>query len=427
MGNNKRGEIRWDRLDNTAHLFPVIAGESMTNTYRLSVVLKEEVDGKLLQEALDILLPKFNLFNVRLRMGFFWYYFEENGKKAPKVVQENTYPCRYINPTSNQSYMFRVTYYKNRINLEVFHVLTDGMGSVNFIKELVCQYLRLAHRDELGADGDELLENTSLNTDDDFLSNYDRPSKNNYEKTRAYTIKGERLPDDGFGVIRGTVSLAELKAVSKKYGVSINDYLVGAFAYGIYRGALKGRYTDRPIRVAVPVNLRPYFGSNTTKNFFVMISADFLPQNGHVYSFEEVLSITSEHLQKQQNKDNLTDILSYNVSNQKNIMLRVVPILIKNIAIKIVYTKSALANTTTLTNLGTVVFPEEYAGYIDNFFGFLSMSKGQLKKALIASYGDSLNITFSTVLKDTSVERCFFGVLSSDGLEVEIETNGVFV
>ena len=24
-------EIRWDRLDNTAHLFPVIAGESMSN------------------------------------------------------------------------------------------------------------------------------------------------------------------------------------------------------------------------------------------------------------------------------------------------------------------------------------------------------------------------------------------------------------
>lgn len=40
--------------------------------------------------------------------------------------------------------MFRVTYYKNRINLEVFHVLTDGMGGINFY-ELTYQYLRLAH------------------------------------------------------------------------------------------------------------------------------------------------------------------------------------------------------------------------------------------------------------------------------------------
>ena len=35
---------RWDRLDNTAHLFPVIAGESMTNTYRIAVELTEPVD-----------------------------------------------------------------------------------------------------------------------------------------------------------------------------------------------------------------------------------------------------------------------------------------------------------------------------------------------------------------------------------------------
>ena len=34
-------EIRWDRLDNTAHLFPVIAGENMSNVYRISVTLTE--------------------------------------------------------------------------------------------------------------------------------------------------------------------------------------------------------------------------------------------------------------------------------------------------------------------------------------------------------------------------------------------------
>ena len=45
--------IRWDKLDNTANLFPVIAGENMTNTYRISCVLKEEIDEALLQEALD--------------------------------------------------------------------------------------------------------------------------------------------------------------------------------------------------------------------------------------------------------------------------------------------------------------------------------------------------------------------------------------
>ncbi len=117
-------EIRWERLDNTAHLFPVIAGESMSNVYRISVTLSELVEPALLQEALDIVLPKFDGFNLRLRQGIFWYYFEENGKPAPRVRQEHTFPCRFIHQNKNHSYMFRVTYYKYRINLEVFHVLT---------------------------------------------------------------------------------------------------------------------------------------------------------------------------------------------------------------------------------------------------------------------------------------------------------------
>ena len=62
-------QLRWDKLDNTALIFPVIAGEGMTNTYRISIELDEEIQPELLQAALDIVLPKFNLFNVRLRMG----------------------------------------------------------------------------------------------------------------------------------------------------------------------------------------------------------------------------------------------------------------------------------------------------------------------------------------------------------------------
>ena len=58
-------QVRWDKLDNTAHLFPSIAGESMTNVYRISVTLKEEVQVEFLQQALDMILPKFDGFNLR--------------------------------------------------------------------------------------------------------------------------------------------------------------------------------------------------------------------------------------------------------------------------------------------------------------------------------------------------------------------------
>ena len=83
---------KWEKLDNTANIFPVIAGEAMTNTYRISVVLKEEIQKDLLQEAVDLVIPKMPGFNLRLRSGFFWYYMEENGKASPKVKEEHRYP-----------------------------------------------------------------------------------------------------------------------------------------------------------------------------------------------------------------------------------------------------------------------------------------------------------------------------------------------
>ena len=61
---DKYREVRWDRLDNTAHLFPVIAGEQMTNVYRISVTLTELVQPELLQEALNLVLPKMDGFQV---------------------------------------------------------------------------------------------------------------------------------------------------------------------------------------------------------------------------------------------------------------------------------------------------------------------------------------------------------------------------
>lgn len=417
-------EIRWDRLDNTAHLFPVIAGENMSNVYRISVTLTELVQPDILQQALNIVLPKMDGFNLRLRMGVFWYYFEENGKPAPKVREESNFPCRYIQQNQNHSYMFRVTYYKYRINLEVFHVLTDGMGGINFLKELTYQYLRLAHPELKEKVGDSLNSGTSLNREDSFLKNYKKSSAKGYQTKKAYLLKGEHLGPGEFGVMHGYMQVPQLKEVCHRYGCSINEYLVSVYIWSVYTECMKGMPSASPIRVAVPVNLRPYFNSITTKNFFVMVSAEFHPTK-EVYTFAEVLVIVRDNLRRQINREHLEKLFSYNVSNEKLLAARAVPLFLKNIAMKLVYTKSALANTTTITNIGNIGVDEEYRPYVEMFHAFLAMSKGQHLKGTICSYGSMLVFSFSFDLKDVSVQRGFFRKIAADGIEVELETNGV--
>lgn len=417
-------EIRWDKLDNTAHLFPVIAGDSMSNVYRISVTLTELINPELLQQALDIVLPKFDGFNLRLRQGVFWYYFEENGKPAPKVREETTFPCRYIYPNRNNSYLFRVTYYKYRINLEVFHVLTDGMGGINFLKELTYQYLRLVHPELKGEKGDLLASSTSLNREDSFLKNYRKSSEKGYQTKKAYLIKGERLSPGEFGIMHGYIQVPELKKVCHQYGVSINEYLVGVFVWSVYRECMHGMPSEKPVRVAVPVNLRPYFNSITTKNFFVMVSAEFHPVEEE-YTFEEVLTAVRDSLKQQINKENLERLFSYNVSNEKVLVARAAPLFIKNIAMKVVYTQSALANTSTITNIGNITVDDVYQPYVEMFHSCLAMSKGQHIKGNICSYGSTLVFSFSYDLADTSVQRGFFRKIAEDGVSVEVESNGV--
>lgn len=421
----RKRPLRWDKLDNTALIFPVIAGEGATNVYRISITLKEEIQPELLQKALDIVLPKFNGFKMRLRAGVFWYYFEENEKPAPRVKPETKFPCRYIYSNKNNRYLFRVTYYKCRINLEVFHVLADGMGGMNFIREITYQYLRLVHPEILEHTTDHLNDSTSLNREDSFVKNYKRSKPSGFKKEKAYLIKSDKLPAGEFGVMHGLIPISDIKEAAHKYNMSINEYLVGLFAWTTYVECLNKMPSEKPIRIAVPVNLRPYFDSVTTKNFFVPVSAEFHPTKED-YTFEEVMEIVKTSLRSQIEKNHLEDLFSYSVSNQKNYFLRPVPLPIKNLVMRYIYNQSALANTTTITNIGKVEIDSLYEPYVKMIHSFIPMSKGQSIKGTINSYQDTLVFTFSSIFSDTMIQRGFFRKMAEEGIHVRIETNGVY-
>ena len=46
---------------------------------------------------------------------------------------------------ASRNLLFEVTCWRNRINLEVYHSLTDGTGALQFLKTLVCNYLSIKY------------------------------------------------------------------------------------------------------------------------------------------------------------------------------------------------------------------------------------------------------------------------------------------
>ena len=136
----------WSKLDNVAKLYALVSSSKATNVFRLSVKMKEVVQAELLSEAVMAALIEMPSFSVRLRNGFFWYYFDMNLQK-PRIRKEYTYPCSKMTKFTNNNYLFSITYYEKMIHLEVFHALADGAGATQFLKVIIYYYLKRLYPD----------------------------------------------------------------------------------------------------------------------------------------------------------------------------------------------------------------------------------------------------------------------------------------
>ena len=83
---------------------------------------EEDVKEEILQQAVEKALEKYPLFLSVMRKGLFWHYLEKINLK-PVVTEEFKEPCRNLYVRDKKSLLFEVTYYKRRINFEVFHAL----------------------------------------------------------------------------------------------------------------------------------------------------------------------------------------------------------------------------------------------------------------------------------------------------------------
>jgi NRPS condensation-like uncharacterized protein len=425
MENVTNHGTRWHKLDNTANVFPVISNKTYSSVYRVAIRLKKEINEEILQEALVKTLPLFSSFKVKLKRGVFWHYFETN-KKQPKVEKEQTYPCAFIDPNTNNQFLFKVTYFGKRINLEVFHVITDGTGAIKFLKALTYNYIKLAYREDLsqGALNMPIVDVVS-DVEDSYHKNYRKLSYPRLKTKKAYKLKGDRLPVFTMSVIHGTVKISALMELCKRKNSSLTQYVSALIIWCIYKEYLNEQIHKNPIQVNIPVNLRRFFNSTTEMNFFSYINVGVTIKKNE-YTFDEILTSVSEQFKNQLTKENLSQTISDNVSIERNIFVRSAPLFIKDVGVKIAYISSSNANTVVLSNLGKIDIYDEFKDYIDAFEVLIGVSKSEPVKCSMCSFNDKLVFTFTSILNTPYLQRAFFRHLSDEGIEVIIESNGVF-
>ena len=127
----------WYKVDNVAKVFLASVTRRDPRVFRISCTLTEEINPDALAAALQRTARDLPHFSVTLHRGLFWHYLEQTDK-VPTPVPETQRPCAAIYGRDlKNALLYRVSYYRRRINLEVFHALSDGSGGVVFLQTLV--------------------------------------------------------------------------------------------------------------------------------------------------------------------------------------------------------------------------------------------------------------------------------------------------
>lgn len=424
MEKNSR-EYYWKRLDNAAKGFSAISDSNNTNVFRLAIKLTEPIAGDLLQKATEMTLSEFPTFNVKLRKGFFWYYFESNFA-IPIVQEECTFPCLKIDRIKNNGFLFRVSYFQKRINLEVFHVLSDGNGAVLFLKRLTYNYLCLAHPSITFSEVDDLGERVrqSAYEEDSFLHNYStEQEKKGHKEKRAYRVKGPFLEPGVTRVITGVMPASQVLKKAKESGATVTEYLSAVLLQSLFLAGNPRFLRERPIVLCVPINLRGFYDSKTLGNFFSYLNVG-LSFNKN-YEFSEIVKMVQERFREGLSKERIEERLRYNVEAETNPAVRFVPLLLKRIGLKVIHGNAERSQSCALSNLGILKLPADIGAYVERLDVMVSISNQKPIKAGVMTFGDRLSFTFTASRMQPDIEQCFFSFLSEQGIDIEIISNEV--
>ena len=420
----KNPSFDWLKLDNAAKIFPGQNSRTWSNVFRFGAQLKHEIDPQLLSAALKKTLVRIPSFNVRIRRGLFWYYFEQNPNEL-QVLPDIKNPCYRIKFKENEGFLFRVFYRGNRISIDVYHALCDGYGAAVFLSTLVGEYLRLKGEDieynQFVLDASEAPKATEL---EDSYSRY-ADSKVPYDRKDkwVYHAKGTKMPMHMANFTAGIMSFKELHAISKSYGVTVTEFLAALLMDVHYRKQLKEKKKQREICVQIPVNLRKAFPSETLRNFVLCLRVKMNPNLGE-YTFEEIVRSVSLQLRLANDPKLINSLMTQNMKLERNPVTKHLPLVIKDIGVAVSFLITAEQTTTTLlSNLGPIILPESVEKHIDKMYLFTGPGIVNGARCGVASVGDKLAFTFSNCYEESDIEREFFTRLVKMGVHVKIESN----
>ncbi len=407
----------WYRLDNVGKFYSAQAGDPKQTVFRISAVMRREVRPDVLQQALEATVGQLPSFNVVLRSGLFWRYLQQ-APEVPQVQPENQPVCFGLH-AGRKSVLYRVSYFRDRINLEMSHMIADGRGALAFLKTLLEFYAELLRHEAPSPEALAMLEeqgggNTAQEAEDSFSRYFDKSKAGATPSTRPYRLAGWRNEANPT-FMEVHLPVAGVVAAAKGMGVSVTSFLVAALVQALRAGMSTGA-ENRPITMDVPVDLRSVYGSETLRNFFGLAFISCSPQLA-TGPLDAIARDVQRQLTDATIPANLARRMNQMVKLEKNPVVRWVPSFVKDAALALGDWKARREVTCTFSNLGRVVLPPAAAAEVRSI-GCLTSTRGL--NFLAVSCEDDLTLGIASVYLLHEVPCRLVRILAAQGLEARL-------
>lgn len=415
----------WTRLENSAIIYPSCRTRKYATVFRLSVTLDSDVNADRLQEAMRTVIKRFPSFRYSVRRGFFWWFLQKLENEPVVSPRRDLVP---IDVKRNGGYMFSLNCEDRRIDLDVYHALSDANGAMTFLLSVVAEYLRIT--ENVTAEyGKWVYDPNEEPVHEEIEDGFDQFSGTKGaldEEKRAWHIKGKTERPGIVNSLGVSFSSDDVLAKARELDCTVTELLSTVILMSLQEvhASQKGRKSPF-IRMEVPVNLRPIFGSNTMRNFASYVYLTLDVTNGD-YSFEQALKEVKFQKRLYVQPARLTRKIAANVALEDNIGVRCLPLFIKKPIINIInYWKGDNYGTYTFSNIGNIDLPEGVAGHVRDINFALGRTRSRSGSCAGVSFGGRMNINFTRKIAEDDLERVFVRRLRELGIWASVQVPAI--
>ncbi len=392
--------------DSAGIIYPYVAEDDWCSVYRIESKLIKPLDLPALKSAVREMRKEYPYYFSKIARYKRQFVLIPGGDK--NVMDENIYPlCRPFDIENEP--LTRIIYDSETVAVEMFHVLTDGRGGLNFFKELMKKYSRISNGGKVADFNPEHFITGKYN---DIYREMTLAGGRSVSRIAGKAYQFKKQPETGLEVFCIDADVSSLKSAARKRGASVTEYLCALQMKAIFDSEKTG---NKPVKISVPVDIRKFAFTQTDRNgsLYTLIGA----KKKDAHDIDSLIQNVKVQFDSTVTRENMLNIAYTNVKQSDMAVFKALPIGLKKFVLNIGYTVFGENQfTSTLTNPGIIDVGAEISDTVSDVYFILGKQKTKPVNIAVSTFNSRVKLMVSSDYRCSSFTNWLMAHLKSDGV-----------